>query len=507
MSAASKLPLFARVDRFRGSTAVVDSAGGWTYGRLADAAACLAGALLEGRSDLGSQRVAFMMPPGAGYVAVQWAIWMAGGIAVPLCLSHPAPELEYAISETEVETVVCSPAFTALLEPVVQRAKVRFVPLAGDSLDAFGGLSEAGLLPEVEVDRPAMILFTSGTTGRPKGVVLTHSNLEAQITALVEAWEWTSQDRILEVLPLHHTHGIVNVLLCALWSGAVCEMPPAFDAREVWNRFLSGRLTLFMAVPTVYVRLIRAWDEAPPDARGRMAQAAAKLRLMVSGSAALPVSVLEKWRRISGQVLLERYGMTEIGMALSNPLHGERRPGHVGMPLPGVEVKLCDESGRVAPPGETGEIHVRGRNVFSHYWGRPEATAEAFRGEWFRTGDMAVVSDGYYRILGRSSVDIIKTGGYKVSALEIEEVIRGHSKVVECAVVGVPDPEWGERVCAALVCRPGKKLELSELRNWAREKMAPYKIPTRLASLDELPRNAMGKVTKPEVVKIFVREA
>jgi malonyl-CoA/methylmalonyl-CoA synthetase len=225
---------------------------------------------------------------------------------------------------------------------------------------------------------------------------------------------------------------------------------------------------------------------------------------MVSGSAALPVSVFERWQAISGHALLERYGMTEIGMALGNPLRGERRPGTVGQPLPGVAVRLVDDAGAdVRQEGQPGEIWVRGDGVFKEYWRRPDATRAAFRDGWFLTGDTAVVERGYHRILGRSSVDIIKTGGFKVSALEIEEVLRAHPAVADCAVVGVDDPEWGQRVCAAVVLRACAVLDLAALRGWARERIAIYKVPTRLRLLDTLPRNAMGKVTKPEVQRLF----
>jgi malonyl-CoA/methylmalonyl-CoA synthetase len=334
-------------------------------------------------------------------------------------------------------------------------------------------------------------------------VVTTHANNRAQVTSLVEAWEWTREDRILNVLPLHHIHGVVNVLTCALWSGATCEMLPRFDAKAVWDRMACGGPTLFMAVPTIYVKLIAAWEAATPDERRVMSAGAARMRLMVSGSAALPVSTLEKWREITGHILLERYGMTEIGMALSNPLRGERRPGCVGTPLPGVELRLRGEDGRPPAPGESGEIQVRGPGVFLEYWRKPEATVAAFHEGWFRTGDVAVVESGAYRLLGRSSVDIIKTGGYKVSALETEEVLRAHPKIAECAVVGSPDPEWGEKVCAAVVLKGDSTLELDSLRAWCKERLAPYKVPTRMFVLNELPRNAMGKVLKPRVAELL----
>ncbi len=225
---------------------------------------------------------------------------------------------------------------------------------------------------------------------------------------------------------------------------------------------------------------------------------------MVSGSAALPAAVFERWKAISGHTLLERYGMTEIGMALSNPLHGERRPGFVGVPLPGVAVRLVDESARtIEDEGQAGEIQVRGPHVFLEYMGQPEATARAFRKDWFSTGDEAVVDKGSYRILGRRSVDIIKTGGDKVSALEIEEVLRNHPTIQECAVVGVKDQEWGERVCAAVILRPNDSLSLGSLRNWAKERLAKPKVPAQLLLLDELPRNVMGKVNKLKLRKLF----
>ena len=348
-----------------------------------------------------------------------------------------------------------------------------------------------------------MILYTSGTTSRPKGVVTTHENITAQITSLIEAWEWSADDRIVLCLPLHHVHGIINVVSCAFWSGAVCEMLPRFDANAVWERIASGELTLFMAVPTIYVKLIAAWEASSPERRAMLSRGAAQLRLMVSGSAALPVSTLERWREITGHTLLERYGMTEIGMALSNPYRGERVPGSVGTPLPGVEVRLVNDSGEEVTAGTPGGIEVRGANVFAEYWGKPEATREAFRDGWFRTGDTAVVENGVYRILGRTNIDILKTGGHKVSALEIEETLREHPAVLECAVVGVPDDEWGERVAAALVIKNGEAPDLEQLRAWAKERMAVHKVPSRLLLLDALPRNAMGKVTKPAVRALF----
>ncbi len=421
---------------------------------------------------------------------------------MPLAVSHPPPELEYVIHDADVEVVVVHPDFASVLQAVPLPQGVRTVMATEAAATA-----PRSLLPDVADGRRALMVYTSGTTGKPKGVVTTHANIAAQVTSLVSAWEWRADDAILLVLPLHHVHGIVNVLACALWAGARCDMMPRFEAELVWSRLARGDLTLFMAVPTIYGKLIAAWEVAPPERRRAWSRGCAppRMRLMVSGSAALPVQRLERWRGISGHVLLERYGMTEIGMALSNPLRGERRPGFVGTPLPGVDVRLVDDAGRLVPAGTPGEIEVRGATVFREYWRRPEATAAAFRGDWFRTGDVAVQEEGAYRILGRSSVDIIKTGGYKVSALEIEETLRTHPAVLDCAVVGVEDPEWGERICAAVELRAGagEGLTLDALQQWARERLAPYKIPRALLSVAPLPRNAMGKVTKPEVAKLF----
>jgi malonyl-CoA/methylmalonyl-CoA synthetase len=503
------LPFVARAASCRHRTAIAAPEGTFSYGDLLDASARVAARLLDGRADLEEARVAYLVPPGFHHVAVQWGIWRAGGIAVPLAVSHPPRELDYAIRDADAGIVVAHPDFDATLRPLAGRAGARLVTVAG----ALAGSGHAPVtdpvLPAADESRRAMIVYTSGTTGRPKGAVTTHANLRAQIESLVEAWGWTADDRTLLVLPLHHVHGIVNVVACCLWSGATCEMLPTFDADETWSRIAAGRLTVFMAVPTIYRRLIAAWDAAPPERRKAMRQGCGKMRVMVSGSAALPVQTLERWREISGQTLLERYGMTEIGMALSNPLRGERRPGAVGEPLPGVEVRLVDAEGRPVTAGEAGaasapgEIEVRGPNVFLEYWRRPEETRAAFRDGWFRTGDTAVVENGWYRILGRTSVDIIKSGGFKISALEIEEVLRAHPAVAECAAVGLADPEWGEKVCVAVELREGAHLALPDLAAWARERLAPYKIPKALRCVPALPRNAMGKVVKPEVAKLF----
>ena len=498
ISRTSRDLLYVHAERHGGRTAVVDSQGAFSYRDLLDASLRVATALLAGREDLHQARVAFLVTPGFPWVAVQWGIWRAGGVAVPLPLNSTKPELEYLIDDSATSTLLFDASAAALLEPIAVARGIRAFPC--EHLLAF---QTAPRLPEVTSERRAMILYTSGTTSRPKGVVTTHANTTAQIMSLVQAWEWSADDAILLCLPLHHVHGIINVVSCGLWSGATCHMLPRFDANTVWDHLAGSRLTLFMAVPTTYAKLIAAWESASLARRAELTRACAGLRLMVSGSAALPVNILQRWKEISGHTLLERYGMTEIGMALSNPLRGERVSGSVGIPLPGVEVQLVGDDANPVPSGTPGEVEVRGPNVFAEYWGQLDATRDAFRDGWFRTGDTAVVEGSVYRILGRTNVDILKTGGHKVSALEIEEVLRKHPAVAECAVVGVPDPEWGERVAAAVVLHDGVALDLSSLRAWAKESLAPHKLPSRLLVLEALPRNAMGKVMKPALVAMF----
>lgn len=486
--------LFARAAARDLRPAVFDAGGGWRYGELLEASRRIAGGLLDGRSDLDQARVAFLVPPGRAYVAVQWAAWRAGGVAVPLATSHPDPELAYVLDDARPSIVVGDTGFAERLAPLARTRGIRFTTVQ-ELVDG----PAASSLPPLGPDRRALMLYTSGTTGRPKGVVTTHGGLRAQITTLVQAWGWREEDRILHVLPLHHVHGIVNALGCALWAGAAVEFLSPFDAEAAWERLAGGGITVFMAVPTIYHRLIGASDAADSTTRARWSAGARALRLMVSGSAALPVSLLTRWRELTGHTLLERYGMTEIGMALANPLQGERRAGTVGRPLPGVEVRLVDEAGRSAAEGAPGEIEVRGPQVFREYWDRPDDSAGAFHDGWFRTGDVAVLENGYYRILGRRSTDIIKTAGYKVSALEIEEVLREHPGVSDAAVVGLPDLDLGERLVAAVVPAGPVAPDPEALRVWVRERLAPYKVPRQIRLFEELPRNAMGKVTKPAI--------
>ena len=461
------------------------------------ASAVVASNLLAGKEDLKETCISFLVPPSFEYTAVQWGIWRSGGIAVPLCVLHPLPSIQYVIEDTRSNIIIAHVDYEQFLKPLEKILGVTVV-LLNDILKP-----SSASLPDISKERRAMILYTSGTTSKPKGVVTTHANIEAQITTLTKAWEWSQSDHILNILPLHHVHGIINIMSCALWSGACCEFLPKFDAEKVWAAIISGRLTLFMAVPTIYYKLIAFWETLSAEEQSTYSEAASKLRLMVSGSAALPVSVLEKWQEITGQRLLERYGMTEIGMGLSNSYRGERRPGHVGLPLPGVQMRLADNENNVVPPGNPGEIQIKGASVFKEYWGKEEATAKAFTKDgWFITGDIAQMNDGLYKILGRDSVDIIKSGGYKISALEIEDVLRKLDHINDCAVVGIPNEEYGELVAACLVSNQ-KELDFKDISKQLKAQLPAYKIPRKYILRSELPRNVLGKVTKNELKGFF----
>ena len=479
------------------SIAILAGDVSYRYRELVNAAENLSDVLLDSQIDLAEARVAFMVTPGFDYVATLWSIWQAGGVAVPLCLTHPLPSLRYTVEDSKSTILIFSPEFESQLLPLIQEKRLRTLTLCPLNKETL-----PHKLPEISLNRRALILYTSGTTNLPKGVVTTHQTIQSQITTLITAWKWSDNDHTLCTLPLHHVHGLINVVSCSLWAGATCEFLPEFDAKKVFEIFLEQRVNVFMAVPTIYFKLITHWEGLPIKEQEKISHALSSFRLMVSGSAALPATVMAKWKAISSHTLLERYGMTELGMAISNPYEGDRRTGFVGLPLPGVSIRLANEANEEVHD-EPGEIQVKGENVFLEYWNKPDATHRSFTHDgWFKTGDIAVVENGYYRIMGRNSVDIIKSGGYKISALEIEEILRTHPAVKDCAVVGVDNEEWGEIVAAALVSSVDQ-LDLDLLRAWLKEQLPPYRVPRKFHIVNELPRNAMGKVTKNEVKKWF----
>ncbi|TDH16968.1 hypothetical protein EPR50_G00003690 [Perca flavescens] len=526
-------PVFTRAPAFGDKLAIIDNSGSHSYKQLYRSSLGLAGRISTAlNSDFGrlkGKRISFLCANDASYTVAQWAAWMSGAMAVPLYRKHPESEMEYIISDSQSSLLVAGHLYAETLEPLAQRLGLPCLTLPPTSnLGTLDGEdtqeSETGDFTDW-ADRPAMIIYTSGTTGRPKGVLHTHSSIQAMVQCLVSEWAWSRDDVILHTLPLHHVHGIVNKLLCPLWVGATCVMLPEFQPQKVWEMLLSSKAPLvnvFMAVPTIYSKLIQYYDQhfTQPHVKDFVkAVCKERIRLMVSGSAALPLPTLQRWEEITGHTLLERYGMTEIGMALSNPLKGPRIPGAVGLPLPGVEVQIVmsnttnttivegnhhETQVRQGLEGKEGELLVRGPSVFQEYWNKPQETRESFSDDgWFKTGDTAVYKDGVYWIKGRSSVDIIKSGGYKISALEVERHLLAHPEIIDVAVIGAPDATWGQKVTAVVQLKKGQSMTLPELKTWAREHMVPYTIPTGLLLVEEMPRNQMGKVNKKDLLRHF----
>lgn len=494
MSASRLLQGLADVVEKHGErVCALDADNTLTFSELSRSSRRLAHALSEGFGD--ASRVALLAPASVCWVQGFAGVIRAGRLLVPLVEIHPEREHARALESANVDLLLVASELLARAEgAVAAMAPGRTRP----SIEVLEPLLErevpaAWQPPAVVGSAPGVLFFTSGTTGRPKGALVSHDQWAALAELVGTHWEISARDRLLHCLPLHHTHGLSIAFLVGLLAGASVRFLRRFVAADVWAAF--GESTVFMGVPTMHKRLLDAFDEQPKSTQDLWREAARRQRLITSGSAALSEGVAERWRALTGRIPLERFGMTEVGVALSNPLHGERCLGSCGQVLPGMQVRIVDDQGGDTEPGQSGEIWIRGPSVFSGYDGDSEATAQAFHDGWFKSGDTATwLSDGFVKILGRTSVDIIKSGGYKLSALEIEEALRRHPDVDDAAVVGVPDPDWGEMVVAAVV---GRELADTEtLRDFLKAELAPYKVPRRIVRVAELPRNALGKVTK-----------
>jgi malonyl-CoA/methylmalonyl-CoA synthetase len=442
-----------------------------TAAHLEEASRAVAGRYTAAGLEAGD-RVLMSAESSLDLVVAHVAALRAGLVVVPANTAYREREIAHLVVDAAPRLAVVDSAERAGWITAAQPATQVVDP--GVDLPA----GPPPVLDDAAPDAPAVIGYTSGTTGVPKGAVLTHANLLAGSSAIEIAWRWSSADVLVLCLPLFHAHGLGVGLHGTLLAGAQAVLLPRFDVDAVLDAAASARATLFFGVPTMYHRL------AGSPRAGELA----RLRLCVSGSAPLPAALHEAMAERAGQRVLERYGMTETLMNVSNPYDGERRPGSVGLPLPGVDVALDD-----------GEILVRGPNVFPGYWQRPDATAEAFRDGWFATGDLgAFDDDGYLRILGRAK-ELIITGGFNVYPREVEEVLLGHPGVAEAAVVGTPSDEWGEVVTAYIV--PAGALAANELTDYAAARLAGYKRPRIVRFVDTLPRNALGKVVKHELTE------
>ncbi|KAI5803893.1 hypothetical protein EDC01DRAFT_611462 [Geopyxis carbonaria] len=474
-----------------GATAITHAGSGktFTYGALLrDVAA------LRPRLPADEKRVAILAENSYEYVVGLLGVMAAGAVAVPLCTAHPVAEQKYVIEHAGPTMLLATQKFRERAGELAVGAKDMTVLELPDHPASNSNTAEpekTTLTAPAPADRTgSLIIYTSGTTGRPKGALHTHASLTAQTTSLRTAWGLSAHDRLLHVLPLHHIHGIIAALLTPLTAGSAIEFLYPFAPAPVWAALEHS--TVLMAVPTIYSRLLA---HAPPTA----ATTVAALRLAISGSAALPAPVRTGWAALGGD-LLERYGMTETGLTLSHTLQS-RPPNSVGWPLPGVEARL----------GADAEIQVRGPTLFREYFRNPAATAAEFTPDgWFRTGDIGRIDEaGAYCIEGRRSVDIIKTGGEKVSALEVERVMLGLPAVQEVAVVALEGGEWGQRVAAVVVLAPGvteAQWGLAEMRREMKEVAANYKVPTVMRVVPEMPRNVMGKVNKRELVRTVFGE-
>ncbi|KAI5268190.1 acetyl-CoA synthetase-like protein [Aureobasidium subglaciale] len=537
------------------SSAVIHSNSGrnFSYGSLLkDVAAAkqrLANDANRDADSLRGERVAFLAENSYDYVVTLLAILGSNAIAVPLSPAFPSGELRYILDQSGALMLAASDKFATKAEDVLSgRLEKKPILSRWEKIIEGSKSTEEVVLEDLKEDRSGMMLYTSGTTNRPKGVLLPQSTLMAQAQSLSQAWHYSPNDHFLHVLPLHHIHGTVNALLTPLLAGSTIEFLFPFSVDSVWSRLAAPFLpsteqpkkpiTFFTVVPTIYNRLLQSHNSLGPEMQIATKEALdpKNMRLNISGSAALPTLTKQAWTELSnGNVLLERYGMTEVGMALSCGLANEDRvDGSVGWPLPSVEARLVDlDTKAIIKHGEeldvngkerSGEIQLRGPTIFKEYWNNPTATAKEFTEDgFFKSGDVAVrrpvpsagkgasgdwAKGPMYFILGRLSADIIKVGGEKVSALEVEREMLSVPAISECAVVGLPSETWGQKVAAVVVLseegktagKDGKPFGPMDLRRGLKDKMANFKIPQELKLVESIPRNAMGKINKKQLV-------
>jgi len=538
--------------------AMIDENGSHTYGQVSVRSRMVANALQAelGNNPEKSKKISFLCGNNIKFVDAMWGIWRWGHVCVPLDKSQSMASLEFTVKDSNSLAVITTKEHVDKVYPFMKNSEKKLLILE-DILDSRGQSGQAGAMSvdifddgTYDENSDAMMIYTSGSVETAKGVVFSHKNIIAQINAMLDSWGWNRQDTILNVLPLHRTHGMLNCLLCPLAVGAKIIMMPKFNSQKCWEILVNRNETspyndvnVFMSVPTVYAKLIQKYHEpefkAMYEAEDIKEAIMEKFRLMVTGSSVMPMQVMEEWREITGQQLLERYGKTELGMVLSDPIEVEaRKSGFVGNPMPGVQVRVVKpgsagepgnillmgdndgttilqspaDSGPTGPQSISGELQVKGASVFKRYHNHPKDTAKEFtKDKWYMTGDMVEFvrsdgSDGYdgaYKILGNLNVDLIKTGGYRVSAQDVERQLLEHEAIAEIAIIGVEDNVYGQKVGAVVSWVEGAQpLELHEIRAWARDKMPSYSLPTILKVMDKLPRNVMGKVNKKEIAKV-----
>ncbi|WP_347311184.1 malonate--CoA ligase [Defluviimonas sp. SAOS-178_SWC] len=481
--------LFGRHEGSERDFLILPDHGNISYAAFAERAARFAGALVASGLKPGD-RVALQLEKSPDMLAVIVGAFRAGIVFLPLNTAYTAAEVEYFVADAGAKLLLCDGRAEPALAPVAAGCGAALAVLNADGTGSFAeAAAVADPLPVAAraADDLAALLYTSGTTGRSKGAMMSHANLLSNAEVLAAYWRFTADDVLLHALPIFHTHGLFVATNVALLAGCPMIFLPKFDADEVIRHL--PQATTMMGVPTFYTRLL----DDPRLTRDLVAG----MRLFISGSAPLLAETHRQWEARTGHRILERYGMTETNMNTSNPYEGERRAGTVGFPLPGVEMKVCDAEGRALPQGEIGTIEVRGPNVFQGYWNMPEKTAEELRTNgFFITGDLgAIDADGYVSIVGRGK-DLIISGGFNVYPKEVELALDALPGVLESAVIGVPHPDFGEAVVAVIVPEPGAAPDPEAIRAALGQSLAKFKQPKHIAVRAALPRNTMGKVQK-----------
>ena len=453
-------------------------------------------------------RVAFLLPKGLHFIEYYLAALSLGAIALPLNPAYRAEEISYFLSDSECSLVILDVEKKVELESALSQIpglEVLVVDQKISKIFSHTPLSkespiEKGLSYPTRGEDVAMLCYTSGTTGRSKGAMITHENLIENMKALNKAWRWTGRDKLLHVLPLFHIHGLCVAVHGALYAGSTLIMAEKFDPLEAWRILEQEQCTMLMAVPTIYQRLSQAWEilERKPNLES--------VRVFISGSAPLPEPLFHRFKKQTGHTLLERYGMTETGMIASNPYDPElRKVKSVGYPLSGVSIRVVSKEGLEVRPGEVGEVWIKGNNVFKGYWNQPEKTRESFMDGWFKSGDLGYQDpeDNLRLYLAGRAKELIITGGFNVYPKEIENILEDHPAVQEAAVFGMAHDDFGEQVAAAVVLREGSSPEASEIIKFCKTRLAGYKCPQKIFFRSALPRNTMGKLQKQVLQKEY----
>ncbi|CAF1076237.1 unnamed protein product [Rotaria sordida] len=544
---------YESISRYGNKVALVDQSSSYTYEQLYSIARQFSHRLssiiqqeksTDNAIDTNSIQIGVLCPNDASFIIALWASWMIGATVIPLSLQHPPTLIDYFLNDAQCRAVIVGDNHSYdLIKTTLENNSQINIPIININKNDLSSTitHDDNLLSPTINQKNALILYTSGTSGKPKGCVITYNAVQAHVDSMIKAWGWTTDDVILHILPLHHIHGLMNGLLTPHFIGAKVIMLPRFDASKVWEYLINSapeqQITVFTGVPTVYAKLIHEYDVKYASCSQTRdiirEQCSQKIRLMMCGSAALPESIYRRWYDITGYNLLERYGMTECGMALSNPLYGERISGTVGKPMPTVLIRIARENSDSPMGYETlveadsdytklevknttdepieGELLIQSPTLFKEYWQKPNETRATFTidGKFFKTGDICRYDPqkNVFSIRGRQSMDIIKRAGYKISALDIERVLLEHNDILECSVVGIDDLTLGQKIVAIILPKSPTNitnLTIDAIRPFCKQQLPKYSLPDSVTIIDHIPRNAMGKVNKKELVNLIV---